>query len=423
MTGDLPPIDLREHAGPVAYRLSDAAGRALAASGIVDATPDPYEPGWWQLKAGSRVGVATLTLPGGDAISLRIAPKVPIARLFFLLGYARNPKGWRDDIADLAEHTGLVPAFAHAYERQLERALRQGVLQGYRVTEETASLVRGRIREADQIRRHYGLALPLEISYDEYTVDIPENQLLHAATQRLLRLHGVPGPVRRRLLRHRARLSDVTPLVRGGSLPDWRPTRLNARYHGALRLARAILRDASAEHAGAGLRVDGFLFDMNRIFEDFVCVALREAVGEYGGLCELQASGLYLDEAGTVRVRPDFVWYDDAHHALAVVDAKYKAERPEGFPDADLYQLLAYCATLGLPVGHLVYAKGNAPRAAHHIRNVGIRIHQHALDLDQPPDQLLTEVSRIAGELSQLRREEAAIVPGPRQDHGAGVLS
>jgi 5-methylcytosine-specific restriction enzyme subunit McrC len=76
---------------------------------------------------------------------------------------------------------------------------------------------------------------------------------------------------------------------------------------------------------------------MNKIFEDFVCVALREALRHRGGRFELQARGIHLDEAATVRVKPDFVWYGGVGRALAVVDAKYKAERPEGFPDADLY--------------------------------------------------------------------------------------
>nr|WP_052434185.1 restriction endonuclease [Streptacidiphilus melanogenes] len=392
-------IELREHARSTAFLLPDAVGRALADSRIVEATPDPYEPGWWQLRAGSTVGAATFTVPGGASITLRITPKVRIARLFFLLGYALNPKGWRDETVEVAEHAGLVPALAHAYERQLERALRQGVLQGYRTTEEASLLVRGRIRQADQLGRRYGLTLPVEISYDEYTVDIPENQLLHTAAERLLGLPGIPRPVRSRLLHHRARLVDVTPPVRGHTLPEWQPTRLNARYHSALHLARAILRDASAEHASGSLRIDGFLFDMNKIFEDFVCTALREALHNRGGRTELQARGVYLDQASAIRVKPDFVWYEESGRPLAVVDAKYKAERPEGFPDADLYQLLAYCTTLGLQAGHLVYAKGNAPHAAHDIRNANIRIHQHVLDLDQPPELLLAEVSRIAAVL------------------------
>ncbi|MFD9223090.1 McrC family protein [Streptomyces sp. NPDC060064] len=394
-------IHLVEHAPPVPRPLSDAVGRALAASRIVDAAPDPYLPGHWRLRAGSKVGAVTLTVPGAGTVTLRITPKVPIARLFFLLGYALSPHTIPDDGAvDVAEHTEVLPAFAHAFERQLARALTQGLVQGYRTTEESAFVVRGRIREADQIRRHFGAAVPVEIVYDEYSTDIAENRILRAATERLLRLPGVPGNVRRRLAHHRSRLADVTPLVRGQALPVWRPTRLNARYHGALRLAETILRGASAEHDEGQLRIDGFLFDMNKLFEDFVCTALREALAQHGGRAELQARGIHLDRDDAVRIRPDFVWYADDGRPRAVVDAKYKAEKQEGFPDADLYQMLAYCTALGLPDGHLVYAKGNASYAAHRIRNAGITIQQHALDLDQPPGSLLDEIRDLAERLA-----------------------
>src|SRR5215212_10140841 len=65
----------------------------------------------------------------------------------------------------------------------------------------------------------------------------------------------------------------------------------------------------------------------------------------------------YLDEAETVSVRPDYVWSSGGAPRI-VADAKYKAEKPAGFPQADLYQLLAYCTVLGLHEGHLIYANG-----------------------------------------------------------------
>jgi 5-methylcytosine-specific restriction enzyme subunit McrC len=80
----------------------------------------------------------------------------------------------------------------------------------------------------------------------------------------------------------------------------------------------------------------------------------------------------------------------------AVADAKYKAERPEGFPEADLYQMLAYCTALGLPAGHLIYAKGNEPQTRHTVCGTGIEIFQHALALDEEPTRILTAVERIA---------------------------
>ncbi|WP_406114555.1 McrC family protein [Kitasatospora purpeofusca] len=393
-------VQLAEYGPAVSVALPDAAGRTLAASRILDtAAPDPYRSGHWRLRAGSKVGAVSLAVPGGDPVVVRITPKVPIARLFFLIGYSLDPRGWRDGEVEVGDHDELLPALAHAVERQVDRALRQGLLQGYRAAEDTALVVRGRIREAEQIRRRFGAALPVEIAYDEFTTDIAENRILRAAVERLLRLPGVPGDVRRRLLHQRVRLADVTPLVRGQELPVWHATRLNARYHHALHLAHAVLGGSSPEHTAGELRMDGFLFNTNKLFEDFVTVALREVFRGTDRTCRLQDPH-HLDEAGEIRMKPDFVLYGPEGAPQAVADAKYKAEKAGGFPDGDLYQMLAYCTALGLPDGHLVYAKGNAPHAAHRVRHASIVIHQHALDLDRAPADLLGEIRSLAWQMT-----------------------
>ncbi|ULR54644.1 McrC family protein [Streptomyces deccanensis] len=390
------PVELVEHAPAVRRALPDPVGRALADAEIVEATRDPYSPGHWSLRAGSKVGAVTVTVPGGAPLTVRVTSKVPIVRLFFLLGYSLDRKSsWRDGEVEIAEHRDLVPALAHAVERQVDRSLRRGLLQGYKATEETALVIRGRLREAEQIRRRFGATLPVEVAYDEFTTDIAENRILRTAVERLLRLPGVPHEVRRRLLHQRIRLADVTAIVRGKPIPNWQPTRLNARYHHALHLARAVLDGVSAEHAPGGLRVDGFMFDMNKLFEDFVTVALRDACCGTGHTARLQDPH-HLDEAAAIRMKPDFVLYGPDGTPCAVVDAKYKAEKRGGYPDDDLYQMLAYCTALGLREGHLVYAKGNAAHAAHTVRHAGIVIHQHALDLDQEPSGVLTDIEQIA---------------------------
>ncbi|MEV4439368.1 restriction endonuclease [Streptomyces sp. NPDC049577] len=393
-------VELVEHAPATSHAIPDAVGRVLAGGRIAEASPDPYAPGRWLLRAGSKVGAITVTAPTTDeAVTIRIVPKVPIARLFFLLGYNLDPRGsWRDGQVDVAEHRDLLPALAHAVERQIDRALARGLLQGYRSTEATSQVVRGRIREADQIRRRFGATLPMEVTYDEFTTDIAENRILRAAVERLLRLPGVPQNVRRRLLHQRSRLSGVTALPRGYALPAWQPSRLNARYHHALHLARAVLDGASADHAPGGLRCDGFLLDMNRLFEDFVTTALQEALRGTAFTGRLQDAH-HLDEAATIRMKPDFVLYGTQSAPVAVADAKYKAEKREGFPDADLYQMLAYCTALGLREGHLIYAKGNAPHAAHRVRHVGVVIHQHALNLDQKPAELLADIAAVGRQM------------------------
>lgn len=165
-----------------------------------------------------------------------------------------------------------------------------------------------------------------------------------------------------------------------------------------MRLADLVLHGASVEDRPGEIAVRGFLFDLARIFEDFVTVALRDALGGAAGHRVLQASH-HLDDRNRIRMIPDFVAYDENGLPSAVADAKYKAEKPGGFPDADLYQMLAYRTALNLSEGHLIYAKGNAPHGAHRSRNTGITIHQHALDLDQPPAALLADVRAIARRL------------------------
>jgi 5-methylcytosine-specific restriction enzyme subunit McrC len=235
----------------------------------------------------------------------------------------------------------------------------------------------------------------IDQSHDEFTIDIPENQILRTACQRMLSVPRVdPESLRmlRRLLRD---FGDVTVIPRGSPVPLWEPTRLNVRYHAALRLASLVLDATSIEHEAGNVAVNGFLLDMPWLFERFVTVALREAItARFGGRVEDQVR-YFLDQGRQVPLRPDIVWKVGGM-AAAVIDAKYKAEKPAGYPNADLYQLLAYCTILGLPVGHLVYARGNASAARHVVRQSGIEILCHAIDLDQPPEQLMEQMNDLA---------------------------
>jgi 5-methylcytosine-specific restriction enzyme subunit McrC len=141
---------------------------------------------------------------------------------------------------------------------------------------------------------------------------------------------------------------------------------------------------------------------MAKVFEDFVTAALATELQRIGGRCRSQDRH-HLDVDSRVAIRPDLVWYLDGTPA-AVIDAKYKAEKPAGFPDADLYQLLAYCTALDLSVGHLVYAKGYEPEMSHQVRNAEITIRAHALDLSQPLAVLLDQSRRLAQRVNLVGR-------------------
>jgi 5-methylcytosine-specific restriction enzyme subunit McrC len=400
-------VALKENGGWRNYELTSAQAAALRDANIVEMRGG--RNGVWQLRARRPIGDVGAARLGrrGDAIEVRIAPKIAIDRLLFLVGYAQQPNAakWQDTEVAAREASGLVPVVAHAFGRAADRALSQGVLLGYREVDAMLPIVRGRVRQAEQLRRHYSLPVPVELRYDDYTTDIIENRLLLAAAHRLLKLPDVSTDSRRFLRRVQARLVGVSQLDHG-ALPSWQPTRLNIRYHAALGLAELVLRGSSYElDVGRSVRVDGLLLSMWRVFEDFVTVALARELRPGGGKCKFQDQH-HLDKARDILLKPDLVYYPSsasgARVPAAVVDAKYAITRgPRGHRD-EFYQMLAYCTVLGVTRGYLVFAAGppSGPRT-HRIQGTGIEITQYPLDLAQSPRNLLDQVQSLATQIAR----------------------
>lgn len=382
--------ELQQEPALVAFDAEAAA--LLNSTGLVSVQPDMR--GGWQVLPAGRVGAVQV---GDLLVEVRPKAKVGLDRLLFLLGYARNPGFRPDDVAG-AEDKDLFSALAESLARQGERALARGALSGYVHVEEALRTVRGRIRVGDQMTRRPGMLLPLEVSFDEFTIDIPENRVLRAALRRMLQLPRLSPVLRRRLAHLGAKLDGVTLLRAGAPLPTWDESRANAHYGPALRLAEIILRNMSAEAGLGRQQVASFVVNMAMVFEDFVAAALREALSGVPGRTEGQYE-CFLDEPdGTrqsrVRMFADVVHVVDGKPA-AVFDAKYKASSWSGYPNADQYQMLAYCTALSVPRAWLVYADAGQVRVRK-VENASVEIVEFPLDLSRTPKELLAAIKYLA---------------------------
>lgn len=90
-------------------------------------------------------------------------------------------------------------------------------------------------------------------------------------------------------------------------LPEWRSTRINARYLPALRLAEMVLQNQSVEPGPDGTPVAAFVVSMPQVFEDFVTVALRDALAASAGEAIAQHDML-LAKHDQIPMRPDLVY-------------------------------------------------------------------------------------------------------------------
>ena len=371
--------------------IGDDHATMLAGTRLVEARA---ERNGWRLVPTGRVGSVRM---GVLQVEVRPKAKVGLTRLLFLLGYARDP-GWRDDTVLAHPDDDLWPALAESLVRLTRAALGPGVLQGYRTVDESLRTVRGRIRIGDQITRRPGQMVPIEVSYDEFTVDITENQILRTALRWMQGVPRLSDAARAGLGHLDGQLAGVSIVAPGLRLPEWRADRRNARYVPALRLAEIVLANASAETGPSGLQMAAFVVDMARVYEDFVGTALTEALARYPGGTRLQyPSRLDLPEGDG---RPRISMAVDVVHTVRgrptlVFDAKYKAASPTGtYPNADHYQMLAYCTALKVPTAWLVYANG--PQGRRRIVNSDVTVMEHSLDLSTGPADLLAQVDALA---------------------------
>lgn len=314
-----------------------------------------------------------------------------------MLGYARDP-GFRGGEVSGAEDD-LWPVVGETLARLAESALSRGVLQGYTTREDSLTVMRGRLLMDRQMTRRPGTVLPLEVEFDEFEADVPENRILRTALHRMALVPRIAQPVRDRLRHLAARLVGARILVGGVALPAWRPTRLNERYQPALRMAELVVQGLGLDTADGDRPVASFVVNMATVFEDFVEVALRESFARLSTGRTVGQFATHLDELGRVPIRPDVVHVVQGRPAL-VLDAKYKLGYIDGgYPTADLYQLHSYCAAMDLDRGWLIYAGTRAEEARpsiHKIRNTRIEVVQWPLDVRQDARGLLRQVDRVA---------------------------
>lgn len=375
-----------EFSDPVNVPASIAA--ELTSTGLVECVASG--PDRFRLRAGSRVGVAV-----GDRWELRVVPRIAIRQLMQLLSHARTD-GWGHHTADFGADD-LFAAVANGFSRIALRAVSPVPISGYAHVEESSMVLRGRLRVSAQVAARGALPLPLEVAYDELTTDVPENRLMLGATDLLLRWPRVSFAARQRLIRIRAALDGVHPQPPMSRVPLPAASRRNERYRSALRLAQLILEGhgPSARGSRASARSSTFSFDLNKVFEWFVGDLIADAAAKMGLALREQDPSRTLDEGGAITLQPDFVLYRH-RDPVAVLDAKFKRLESPSLPNADAYQLLAYCSGYRIPSATLIYAQDDAgePRRRHVISG-GPVLCVEALDLRASPDAIAAQVERI----------------------------
>jgi 5-methylcytosine-specific restriction enzyme subunit McrC len=380
---------------PTELELDSDDALALA-EGPARVSVDPLGAGRYRVTPSHFVG--SLALPSADVV---VRPKVGVSRLFFLLGYARRLR-FEGATVELEKALDITDAVVQAFLVQARTALRRGPLMSYRWIEESQPTIRGRVRLLDQSRRRFGMPLPVEVAYDDFTIDVDENRLLKAALRRANHLRLRDPAAKRRIAETLGVLPNVADVQYDSrALPTIPINRLNRHYEMSLELARLILKSSTTELLHGGVRAPNFVVDMDKVFEDFVFAAIGDELKVPSARWR-QGKGMTLDVAGRVRIKPDLTLWGEKMCRF-VGDVKYKVT--EVGEHGDLYQVLSYARATGLAEALLIYASAEEPVQTHVVRNDGTTLHVRSVDLEGSEPELRQDIASLAS----LVREIAGI--------------
>lgn len=255
------------------------------------------------------------------------------------------------DVAHIAtQQHGILEILIRLFIDKLFAQLRRGMVRRYEGQEGNLAVLRGRLAIGEQLRLNAANPERLYCRYEEFHEDNPLNRILKAAVRLLL--HVSKDAANQRHLSELLFAFDDVANVAMVSLP-WSKVsfdRLNEHYRPAFRLAELFLRRTPPDVTSGRAAGFSLLFDMNRLFEEYIGRVLARAFRSGGVDVRRQGPQRFLawDEINgrhAFGMRPDVVGLVDGRPAW-IIDTKWKQlsleESREGARQGDLYQMYAY---------------------------------------------------------------------------------
>lgn len=241
-----------------------------------------------------------------------------------------------------SKHMPLFEVFVRMFLDKANDLVRVGLRSAYSSLHGEERFVRGKIDYARELRKSPAHADRINLIYDEFGLDRPENRLIKTCLLYLRRAsrNGENVRVATRLLGAFDEVS-VSHNV-DADLSRCVSDRATKRYDTLIAWCRVFLKRQSFSMFRGSNVAMALLFPMEKVFEDYVGKTLRYmAKGELARV-ELQARGQWLFENHRAPLRPDILC-EKLDGKRVVLDTKWKrVSSTRDLSTADLYQMYAY---------------------------------------------------------------------------------
>ena len=264
------------------------------------------------------------------------------------------------------EKNPILEFLIKAFTEKLFDLVRQGLPRSYISTEDDLLTLRGSLNITRQFTRHAVNPSRLACKFDELTANIPLNQKIKTTIHYLYNFSQdlTNQQKLRELMFLYADIADV-PIARLITKKIY-INRTNERWNWIITMADFLLKGLFQSQAGHADPGYSFLFNMSRLFEDYIGRRLCKVASSNGLTVELQNEMRFciseLNEEKLFSVRPDILIKREGK-VVQIIDTKWKhlasliASRNMGVSVSDVYQMNAYgmlheCSDLTLLYPH-----------------------------------------------------------------------
>jgi len=286
------------------------------------------------------------------------------SNLLFMLALSGEIPVRKRDLARLCTRRApLQETLMALFAERLRDELLRGPERAYEEREENFRQFKGKLVVNRQVMANAARSERFYCRHDEFTADTRLNRIFKTCCHLLLGVSTTPTTqegLRQSLLL----LQDVsdTP-VQVEDLGKINLTRQNERFGDLLAFCRLVMEGRSPLGQAGATTTFSLLFDMNRVFENFIAAFLqRHVVPRMAGV-EVYPQGArhqlpLMTHRGKdiLRLKPDLLL--EAPGQRLVVDTKWKQLAPaggRGVGREDLYQLFAYLHRYGCKRSVLLY--------------------------------------------------------------------
>lgn len=251
----------------------------------------------------------------------------------------------------------LLDVFIQLFLQEVSLLIKRGVARQYETHESNEPFIKGRILVSQQIRHNLVNKHHHFIAFDELTTNRPENRLIKSALLwSLKRVTAKTQHLCRELLFHFEEVTSSKAIWQ--DLNAWQRGRHLSHYEAIRPWIEMIFKDQSPTSVNGSKSMLSILFPMERVFEDYVPICLKEQFKKYDIKKHPPREYLISHEPSDNKKRTNgklFQLIPDLHikapGKLIIGDTKWKVidenlpNKKYGISESDIYQMLAYNQT------------------------------------------------------------------------------